>query len=150
MFRVVEFTWTRQELGVRPEELRANLKLLEGRPYDTETLQRDTREIVRAYSKQYGYIYLPNVDVTTEMTDLVSATRAYQAPSTSYVVVLDAKGRVVYTGVGADQAGGPVVRQERVLRLEAGHKRGHTVMREITTRQRHAGRPAHPRPRTLH
>ena len=32
------------------------------------------------------------------------ATRAYQAPSTSYVVVLDAKGRVVYTGVGADQA----------------------------------------------
>ena len=31
------------------------------------------------------------------------ATRAYQAPSTSYVVVLDAKGRVAYTGVGADQ-----------------------------------------------
>ncbi len=29
-----------------------------------------------------GYIYLPNVDVTTEMTDLVSATRAYQASST--------------------------------------------------------------------
>lgn len=31
------------------------------------------------------------------------ATRAFQAPSTSYVVVLDAKGRVTYTGVGADQ-----------------------------------------------
>jgi thiol-disulfide isomerase/thioredoxin len=31
------------------------------------------------------------------------ATRAFQAPSTSYVVVLDAKGRVVYTGVGAAQ-----------------------------------------------
>jgi thiol-disulfide isomerase/thioredoxin len=31
------------------------------------------------------------------------ATRAYQAPSTSYVVVLDAKGRVSYTGVGAAQ-----------------------------------------------
>ena len=31
------------------------------------------------------------------------ATRAFQAPSTSYVVVLDAKGRVVYTGTGADQ-----------------------------------------------
>jgi flagellar basal-body rod protein FlgC len=29
-----------------------------------------------------GYIYLPNVDVVTEMTDLVSATRAYQASST--------------------------------------------------------------------
>jgi len=32
-----------------------------------------------------------------------SATRAFQAPATSYVAVLDAKGRVVYTGVGADQ-----------------------------------------------
>src|SRR5206468_4153791 len=31
------------------------------------------------------------------------AVRAFQAPSTSYVAVLDAKGRVVYTGVGADQ-----------------------------------------------
>src|SRR6267143_7231891 len=32
-----------------------------------------------------------------------SAVRAFQAPSTSYVAVLDAKGLVVYTGVGADQ-----------------------------------------------
>jgi thiol-disulfide isomerase/thioredoxin len=32
-----------------------------------------------------------------------AAVRAYQAPSTSYVVILDARGRVVYTGVGEDQ-----------------------------------------------
>lgn len=32
-----------------------------------------------------------------------SATRAFQAPATSYVAVLDAKGKVVYTGIGADQ-----------------------------------------------
>jgi thiol-disulfide isomerase/thioredoxin len=31
------------------------------------------------------------------------ATRAYKAPTTSYIVVLDAAGRVVYTGVGEDQ-----------------------------------------------
>lgn len=31
------------------------------------------------------------------------AARAYKAPSTSYVVALDADGRVVYTGVGEDQ-----------------------------------------------
>jgi thiol-disulfide isomerase/thioredoxin len=31
------------------------------------------------------------------------ATRAFQAPSTSYIVALDATGRVVYTGVGSDQ-----------------------------------------------
>ena len=32
-----------------------------------------------------------------------AAVRAFQAPSTSYIAVLDAKGKVVYTGVGADQ-----------------------------------------------
>jgi thiol-disulfide isomerase/thioredoxin len=32
-----------------------------------------------------------------------NATRAFQAPATSYVAVLDAKGKVVYTGVGSDQ-----------------------------------------------
>jgi len=32
-----------------------------------------------------------------------AATRAYDAPSTSYVMVLNAAGKVVYTGVGADQ-----------------------------------------------
>jgi len=31
------------------------------------------------------------------------AVRAFQAPSTSYIAVLDAKGKVVYTGVGEDQ-----------------------------------------------
>ena len=32
-----------------------------------------------------------------------AAVRAFQAPSTSYIAVLDATGRVVYTGVGSDQ-----------------------------------------------
>ncbi len=31
------------------------------------------------------------------------ATRAFQAPSTSYVVALDATGKVVYTGLGEEQ-----------------------------------------------
>jgi thiol-disulfide isomerase/thioredoxin len=31
------------------------------------------------------------------------ATRAFRAPTTSYVVALDRAGRVVYTGVGSDQ-----------------------------------------------
>lgn len=31
------------------------------------------------------------------------ATRAFKAPSTSYIVALDRRGRVVYTGVGGDQ-----------------------------------------------
>jgi thiol-disulfide isomerase/thioredoxin len=32
-----------------------------------------------------------------------SAVRAYQAPTTSYVVVVDAAGKVAYTGTGSDQ-----------------------------------------------
>ena len=32
-----------------------------------------------------------------------AAVRAFQAPSTSYIAVMDAKGTVVYTGVGEDQ-----------------------------------------------
>lgn len=32
-----------------------------------------------------------------------AAVRAYQAPTTSVVVILDDEGRVAYTGVGADQ-----------------------------------------------
>jgi thiol-disulfide isomerase/thioredoxin len=32
-----------------------------------------------------------------------SAVRAFQAPATSYVAVLDKAGKVVYTGVGAEQ-----------------------------------------------
>ena len=32
-----------------------------------------------------------------------NAVRAFQAPTTSYVVVLNAEGKVVYTGVGSDQ-----------------------------------------------
>ena len=32
-----------------------------------------------------------------------AAVRAFQAPSTSYIAILDASGKVVYTGVGEDQ-----------------------------------------------
>lgn len=31
------------------------------------------------------------------------AVRAYDVPSTSYIAIIDAKGKVAYTGVGADQ-----------------------------------------------
>lgn len=47
------------ELGVQEPELREKLKLVEGEAYDNEALQRDVREIVRSYSRKFGYIYLP-------------------------------------------------------------------------------------------
>lgn len=45
--------------GATDAQLRAHMKLLEGKPFDAETQQRDTREIVREYSTRFGYIYLP-------------------------------------------------------------------------------------------
>lgn len=40
-----------------------------------------------------------------------TSTRAYEAPATSYVVIIDAAGRVVYTGVGADQRFEPALKR---------------------------------------
>jgi thiol-disulfide isomerase/thioredoxin len=37
------------------------------------------------------------------------AVRAFEAPSTSYIVVLDAKGKVAYTGSGSEQKLEPVL-----------------------------------------
>lgn len=39
-------------------QLRAGLKMVEGTPYDAETMQRDVRQMVRDYSP-FGYIYYP-------------------------------------------------------------------------------------------
>lgn len=44
--------------NISEDELRKNLKMVEGRPFDNDVLQRDVREVVRAYSP-LGYIYQP-------------------------------------------------------------------------------------------
>lgn len=43
------------------DALRKELKLVEGQPFDQDLLQRDIRQIVRAYSP-YGFIYQPQSD----------------------------------------------------------------------------------------
>jgi thiol-disulfide isomerase/thioredoxin len=50
------------------------------------------------------------------------ATRAFQAPTTSYIVVLDAQGRVVYTGAGEEQD--VVAAVERVVDASQGQGEG--------------------------
>lgn len=40
-----------------------------------------------------------------------TSTRAYLAPATSFIVILDAAGTVVYTGVGADQQFEPALKR---------------------------------------
>jgi thiol-disulfide isomerase/thioredoxin len=56
-----------------------------------------TPERVKAYTEKHGLKHQIVFD-----TDGNAAT-AYDAPATSYVVVVDRTGKVVYTGVGGDQ-----------------------------------------------
>jgi thiol-disulfide isomerase/thioredoxin len=52
---------------------------------------------VKAYAQKYKYSH------ETFFDDRGKATEAYEVPATSYVVVVDRKGDVVYTGLGGKQ-----------------------------------------------
>lgn len=60
---------------------------------------------VRKYMEQHDVPFRVLYD------DEGASTRAYQAPATSYVVIVDAAGKVVYTGVGADQQFEPALKR---------------------------------------
>jgi thiol-disulfide isomerase/thioredoxin len=52
---------------------------------------------VRRYATKYEYAHTVLFDATGAATD------AYAVPATSYVVVVDRGGKIVYTGLGGDQ-----------------------------------------------
>lgn len=54
-------------------------------------------EQVKAYTQRHGYHH------ETVFDGFGEATEAYDVPATSYVVVLDKTGKVVYTGLGSKQ-----------------------------------------------
>jgi thiol-disulfide isomerase/thioredoxin len=60
---------------------------------------------VRKYLEQHDVPFRVLYD------DQGTSTRAYQAPATSYVVIVDNAGKVVYTGVGADQRFEPALKR---------------------------------------
>ena len=49
------------------------------------------------------YVAAHQVPFVVLYDDEGASTRAYQAPTTSYLVIVDREGRVAYTGVGGDQ-----------------------------------------------
>ena len=57
----------------------------------------ETRDRVRAYTARHKFQHETLYDATG------AATEAYDVPATSYVVLVDARGTVVYTGLGAKQ-----------------------------------------------
>ena len=56
-----------------------------------------SRDRVKAYTAKHRYRHVTLFDADG------LATEAYDVPATSYVVVIDAKGTVVYTGLGGKQ-----------------------------------------------
>jgi thiol-disulfide isomerase/thioredoxin len=57
----------------------------------------ESPERVHRYATKYGYTHQVLFDATGAATD------AYAVPATSYVVVIDRGGKIVYTGLGGDQ-----------------------------------------------
>ena len=57
----------------------------------------ETRDRVKAFTSKKKYPYQTVYDAQGK------ATEAYDVPATSYVVVLDRSGKVVYTGMGGKQ-----------------------------------------------
>ena len=66
---------------------------------------RQSPERIAAYVARHEIPWLQLFDRKGE------ASGAYDAPATSYVVILDARGRVVYTGLGGKQDLEPAIRK---------------------------------------
>jgi hypothetical protein len=65
----------------------------------------ESPERVKLYAQKYGLTQQLVFDADGAATD------AYSAPATSYVVVVDRDGKIVYTGLGGDQQLEPAVRR---------------------------------------
>lgn len=65
--------------------------------YGVNVTVNQTRERVRRY------VETEHPPFETLYDDEGASVRAYQAPTTSYVVIIDRAGKVAYTGIGADQ-----------------------------------------------
>ena len=63
----------------------------------------ETLDRVKAYTTRRGYSH------QTVYDDKGEATEAYDVPATSYVVVVDGAGKVVYTGLGGKQSLEPAI-----------------------------------------
>lgn len=87
------FREARKQVGDRVEFLGINVSV------------NQSPERVRRYLQQHEVPFRVLYD------DEGTSTRAYQAPATSYVVIVDAAGKVTYTGVGADQQFEPALRR---------------------------------------
>jgi len=91
-------TWCPLCAGLMPRIVAAHAKYGDRVDFvEIAVAVNETRESVRRHLESHQYPFRFLWDVTG------AAVRAYEAPTTSYVVALDAHGHVVYTGTGSDQ-----------------------------------------------
>jgi len=97
---VIEFwaTWCPICAALMPRVLAAHARYADRVDFvEVAVAVNETAASVKRHAEEHGYPFRFLFDATG------AAVRAYQAPTTSYVVVVDARGRVVYTGTGSDQ-----------------------------------------------
>jgi flagellar basal-body rod protein FlgC len=58
--------------------------IVDGVSNDTETAMKKVYEPSNPDANQDGYVTYPNVDTVTEMTDLIDASRSYEANATAF------------------------------------------------------------------
>jgi len=91
-------TWCTVCAGLMPKIQAAHAKYGDRVDFvEVAVAVNETRASVQRHADQHHYPFRFLWDATG------AAVRAYQAPTTSYVVVVNAAGRVVYTGTGSDQ-----------------------------------------------
>jgi len=103
---IVEFwaTWCEQCEALQPTINRAHARF--GRQIEFVTIAVGVNQSVRSIRRHIEKHPVPG-HLLWDADG--KAVRAFMAPTTSYVVILDAQGKVVYTGSGGDQELEPVL-----------------------------------------
>jgi outer membrane protein insertion porin family len=125
-------------LGVAEGDLRSKLKMVEGSNWDGEVLVRDVREVVRAYSAKYGFIYVPgSTDPDYLRVDTKPVFR--REPGKVELVYQVREGKEFY--LGNIQTKGNVKSQDKLILREfrdftPGDKFNSAAMQDATERLR--------------
>ena len=97
---LIEFwaTWCPNCRALEPQMLAAAKKYAGKVGFVTVAVSvNQSPELVKRYAEKHGLVHEIVYDTHGD------AVGAYQVPATSYVVVIDRAGKVVYTGLGGDQ-----------------------------------------------
>ena len=123
-------------ISVPEAKLRGDLKVTPGRPWDADTIERDVRSIVRAYSP-FGFVYQPDLDVPNPDYLAVSPRRLFVSEPGKFDLIYDIHegkpfhmGRVIVKG--NDKSQQKIVLRE--MRVTPGQLYNSSALNEATDR----------------